>query len=209
VLQIPLLHADYKWHRRSRKEKVVAEFYLLRCCENLKFDMETAVLHRGGRVTLMCVCVCVCVYIYTHTIYTRPLSVQAENSRSCPFLNSLGYSGSLVTWKVVCLTAAKFKPLVLSVPGFALSNIANIYACMQYLIVPPPQMDLELPYGCSPWTVGHAQHTGYITAEVFMLYLKHFVEHRNHLRILQFSSSWTITRFAFLYLQSTSVVRKE
>jgi hypothetical protein len=53
------------------------------------------------------------------------MSVQAENSRSCSFLSSLGYNGSLVTWTVVCLTATKFNPLVLSVPGFALSNIAN------------------------------------------------------------------------------------
>jgi hypothetical protein len=54
------------------------------------------------------------------------MSVQAENSRSCSFLSSLGYNGSLVILTAVCLTAAKFKPLVLSVPGFALSNIANI-----------------------------------------------------------------------------------
>jgi hypothetical protein len=55
------------------------------------------------------------------------MSVQAENSRKCSFLSSLGYNGSLVIWTVVCLTATKFKPLVLSVPAFALSNIANIY----------------------------------------------------------------------------------
>jgi hypothetical protein len=30
-------------------------------------------------------------------IYTRPMSVQAEDSRSCSFLSSLGYNGSLVT----------------------------------------------------------------------------------------------------------------
>jgi hypothetical protein len=35
--------------------------------------------------------------IYIYTIYTRPLSVQAENSRSCPILCSSGYNGSLVT----------------------------------------------------------------------------------------------------------------
>jgi hypothetical protein len=55
------------------------------------------------------------------------MSVQAENCRSCPFLSSLGYNGSLVIWTVVRLIAAKFKSLVLFVPGFALSNIANIY----------------------------------------------------------------------------------
>jgi hypothetical protein len=42
-------------------------------------------------------------YIYT---YTRPLSVQAENSRLCPILSSSGYNGSLVTWTVLRLTAA-------------------------------------------------------------------------------------------------------
>jgi hypothetical protein len=66
------------------------------------------------------------IYIYIHTLYTRPLSVQAGNSRSCPVLSSSRYNGSLVTWTVVLLTAAKFKPLVFSVPGFAMSNIANI-----------------------------------------------------------------------------------
>jgi hypothetical protein len=55
------------------------------------------------------------IYIYTHNIYTRLLSVQAENSRSCSFLSSLGYNGSLVTWMVICLTTAKFKPPVPSV----------------------------------------------------------------------------------------------
>jgi hypothetical protein len=55
------------------------------------------------------------------------MSVQAENSRSCSFLTSLGYNGSLVIWTVVRLIATKFNPLVLSVRGFALSNIANIY----------------------------------------------------------------------------------
>jgi hypothetical protein len=64
------------------------------------------------------------IYIYIY-IYIY-MSVQAENSRSCSFLSSLGYNGSLVIWTVVRLTAAKFKPLVLSMPGFALSNVSNI-----------------------------------------------------------------------------------
>jgi hypothetical protein len=70
------------------------------------------------------------IYLYIYTIYTRPLSVQAENSRSCPILGSSGYNGSQVTWTVVRLTAAKLKPLVFSFPGFALSNIANICILM-------------------------------------------------------------------------------
>jgi hypothetical protein len=39
------------------------------------------------------------------------MSVQAENSKSCPFVSSSGYNGSLVIWTaVVCLTAAKLLP---------------------------------------------------------------------------------------------------
>jgi hypothetical protein len=34
--------------------------------------------------------------IYIYTVCTRPMSVQAENSRSCSFLSSLGYNGSLL-----------------------------------------------------------------------------------------------------------------
>jgi hypothetical protein len=57
-----------------------------------------------------CIYVCnVCMYLYT--IYTRPLSVQAQYSRSCPIINCSCYNGSLLTWTVVCLTASKFKPL--------------------------------------------------------------------------------------------------
>jgi hypothetical protein len=42
------------------------------------------------------------IYTYSdvYTLYTRPPSVHAENSRSCSFLSSLGYNGSLVTWTV-------------------------------------------------------------------------------------------------------------
>jgi hypothetical protein len=50
---------------------------------------------------------CVC------TIYTRPLSAQAQYKRSCPFICILRYNSSLNTWTVVRLTAAKFKPLIL------------------------------------------------------------------------------------------------
>jgi hypothetical protein len=40
------------------------------------------------------------------------------------------YNGSLVTSTVVSLTAAKFKPLIFSVPGFALLYAANIFSLM-------------------------------------------------------------------------------
>jgi hypothetical protein len=49
--------------------------------------------------------------MYVYTTYRSPLSVQAQYSRSCPIISSSWYNSSLVTWTVVCLTAAKSKPL--------------------------------------------------------------------------------------------------
>jgi hypothetical protein len=46
-------------------------------------------------------------------LYTRSLSVQAQYSKLFPISSSFRYNGSLVTWTVVCLIAAKFKPLIL------------------------------------------------------------------------------------------------
>jgi hypothetical protein len=65
-----------------------------------------------------------------YTTYTRPLYVRAQYSRKCPIISSSCYNSSLVTWMVVCLTAAMFKPLVFPVSGFAclslsLSHIAT------------------------------------------------------------------------------------
>jgi hypothetical protein len=47
-----------------------------------------------------------------------------------PVLFTLCYNGSLVTWTVVSLTAAKFKPLIFSVSGFVLPCAANIVILM-------------------------------------------------------------------------------
>jgi hypothetical protein len=44
-----------------------------------------------------------------------------------PILSILCYNGSLVTWTVVSLTTAKFKPLTFSMCGFALSYSANTF----------------------------------------------------------------------------------
>jgi hypothetical protein len=49
---------------------------------------------------------------YVHAIYTRPLSAQAQYSRSCHNICSLRCNSSLDTWTVVRLTAANFKPLM-------------------------------------------------------------------------------------------------
>jgi hypothetical protein len=58
---------------------------------------------------------------------TRPLSVQVQYSR---FISSSCYISSLLTWTVVCLTAAKFKPHIFLVLRLALSNITNICILM-------------------------------------------------------------------------------
>jgi hypothetical protein len=47
-----------------------------------------------------------------------------------PYLTQPMLWRQLVTWTVVGLTAAKFKPLILFVLGFALSYIANIWINM-------------------------------------------------------------------------------
>jgi hypothetical protein len=44
--------------------------------------------------------------------------------------SSLHYNDSLDTCTVVHMIAAKFKPLIFSVSGFALSNVANILISM-------------------------------------------------------------------------------
>jgi hypothetical protein len=48
-------------------------------------------------------------------------------------LRILCYNGSLFTWTVVSLTTAKFKPLIFSTPGFALSYIANVFTLMIFV----------------------------------------------------------------------------
>jgi hypothetical protein len=47
-----------------------------------------------------------------------------------PILHILCCNGCLVTWTVVSLTTAKFKPLIFSVSGFTLSYTANMFILM-------------------------------------------------------------------------------
>jgi hypothetical protein len=63
-------------------------------------------------------------------LYTNPLSVQALQSRSCLILLILCYNGSLLTWMVIRLTTAKFKPLIFSVSSFVLSYAENMFILM-------------------------------------------------------------------------------
>jgi hypothetical protein len=60
----------------------------------------------------------------TYNIYK--VSVSPGSVQQIMPSSSLRYNGSLATRTVVCLTAAKIKPLLFSVSGFTLSNIADI-----------------------------------------------------------------------------------
>jgi hypothetical protein len=59
--------------------------------------------------------------------YVKGLCQSRLSTADYAFISSsFRYNSSLVTWTVVCLTAAKFN----SMPGFALSNLANISIVM-------------------------------------------------------------------------------
>jgi hypothetical protein len=62
--------------------------------------------------------------------YIQRLCKSKLNTVDYALFSSLRYNGSPVTYTVVCLTAAKVKPFVLSLSGFALSNVANIFIVM-------------------------------------------------------------------------------
>jgi hypothetical protein len=47
-----------------------------------------------------------------------------------PILRILFYNGSLVIWTVVSLATAKFKALIFSMSGFALSHTTNMFILM-------------------------------------------------------------------------------
>jgi hypothetical protein len=91
-------------------------------------ESQSAVISLLSLCTIYILHVIKCMYIQHMCI--RRLSVQAQYSSSCPIISSSCYNSSLVMWTVVCLTAAKFKPLIFPVSGFALSNGANIFIFM-------------------------------------------------------------------------------
>jgi hypothetical protein len=71
--------------------------------------------------------------MYVYKTYTGLLSFQVQYSRSWPITSSSCYNSSLVTLTVLCLTASKFKLLICSLSGFALSNVANIFIFMIFV----------------------------------------------------------------------------
>jgi hypothetical protein len=100
-------------------------------------------------------------------LYTISLSVQALQSRSC--LSYVCDNGSIVTWTVVSLSIAKFKPLIFSVSGFALSYAENMFILMIlyvfcllyvkscYIIIYIWQVEsrVKIKGQCAPWKISN------------------------------------------------------
>jgi hypothetical protein len=105
--------------------------------------------------------VCVC--------YTRSLPVQVQYSRSCPIFSSSNHNGSLVTWTVVCLTAAKFKPFIFLTSDFALFSAPNVCIfmisydfcllsakfCYVVIYVRKFESHVQIPNQCAHWEIAN------------------------------------------------------
>jgi hypothetical protein len=72
-----------------------------------------------------------------HVIENSSLCTICKSSVSAGFakqimliLRVLCYNGTLVTWKVVTLTTAKFKPFIFAMSGFDLCYTANMFVLM-------------------------------------------------------------------------------
>jgi hypothetical protein len=80
-----------------------------------------------SEVSVFVSCLYRIIYIGICSAYCQSRLCEADYAVS---LLSLCYDGNLVTCTVVSLTAAKFKALILSVLGFTLSYIVNIWVNM-------------------------------------------------------------------------------
>jgi hypothetical protein len=107
----------------------------------------TSCLTRGWVCILwICLAFIKCIYIaHKHVIENSSFCAIYEYRSSVspgfakqimPILFILCYNGSLVTWMVVSLTTTKFKPLIFSVSGFALTYVMNIFMLMDPWLLP-------------------------------------------------------------------------
>jgi hypothetical protein len=102
--------------------------------------------------------------------HTRPLVSPGSVNQIMPYLSNLHYNGnvvSLVTSTVICLTAAKFKTLILSECDFTLSYVANIsifvslydlyllpgYFCNKIIHVQNCESHIQFIDQCAPFKV--------------------------------------------------------
>jgi hypothetical protein len=107
------------------------------------------------------------IQIHVHKLYLKPLSVQAQYSNLWPTNSSSSCHGSLRCWNGRTGDPTKFKPLIFSVWGFVLSNIAYIfifmimnYFCSSstqfcYVIVNVRHLEsyMHISNRCVPWKI--------------------------------------------------------
>jgi hypothetical protein len=97
-------------------------------------------------------------------------------------LTCLCYNGSLVSWMVVHLTTAKFKPFVFSVSGFTLSSTADMFILMipyAFCLLPAQfcysiivyirnvESSVQIADLCAPWKISSG-------ARIFVLHALQF-----------------------------------
>jgi hypothetical protein len=87
----------------------------------VSFARQSAVFIRLSVCTQVFIFYMINVWSRVYTIYTRPLSVQAQYSNLCPTNSNSRWHDSLDAWTVLRVTAAEFKPFVFKKLSFTLS----------------------------------------------------------------------------------------
>jgi hypothetical protein len=116
----------------------------------------------------------ICLAFRQHVIENSSFCIMYKSSvstgfgkQNMPIVCILCYNGSLVTWRVVSLTAAKFKPLIFSTSGFDLSYIANMFIlmilydfcllpalfCYMVIYVWKVESGVQIMKWCAPWKI--------------------------------------------------------
>jgi hypothetical protein len=129
------------WRQAPRDSRPETSFQLNTCCRSL---YVTSFLTRRWVCLLW---ICLAFVKCMHRIYSMLLSIldfalytSATIDLAKQIISNLlilRYNGSLVTGTVVSLTPTKFKPLIFSMSGFALSYTANRRRLFRYRVFSP------------------------------------------------------------------------
>jgi hypothetical protein len=98
-------------------------------CDILSDEMGSS-LNMLGLLSSACITHIACYWKFFLVHYIQASVSPGFAKQIMPILFILCYNGSLVTWMIVSLTTAKFKPLVFSTSGFDLSSIMNMFILM-------------------------------------------------------------------------------